>query len=123
MKLREMYEYELNGLKKYADHETEMEAETLEDSYPFRVRFTPCEQIRLFNPDNVDPKTGEVNELVISCGIRTDVRTTLRFTVPAAKLKKLIKLSEKLAGIYYLMLREEADEDEISDTEARISDA
>lgn len=72
--------------------------------YPLTAVFVPNPQRSIFDVD----ENGEVGELVISVGLDTSVKTTLKFEMDASLLKKLIQSVEKIAFLYYHAFREEA---------------
>lgn len=83
------YEAAAEALLKFTEISTDMGAEILTEKYPFSVHFTPNEQITMFDTE------GELNDLTVTVGISTSVRSNLKFKMDAGLLKKLIRLSEK----------------------------
>ena len=104
------YEAAVKALAKFCEDRTELAAIILDDSYPIRVQFLPDSQLTLFGDDNVD-ENGEVNDLTVTVGLSTSVKSTLNFKMDAKLLKKLIKLAEAVGTLYYHAFRERADEE------------
>jgi hypothetical protein len=100
------YEAAVKAMNKFCDDQTDLEAYILDDSYPIRVQFIPNSQIRLFSEDNVD-ENGEVNDLTVTVGLSSAVRSTLKFKMDSKLLKKLIKLAETVGHLYYQAFREQ----------------
>lgn len=111
------YEEAVAGLIKYCDKETSLTPAILCDQYQFRVQFLPERQQTLFGSENVDIETGEINDLTVTVGLTTTVKSTLKFKMDSKQLKKLIKLSEALGHLYYQAFREEA-----GDISAKVDD-
>lgn len=103
------YEAAVESLREFYDTYTELTPIILSEEYPFRVQFVPDMQISMFGNENVD-ENGEVNDMTITCGLSTSVKSTLKFKMDSKLLKKLIKLSEKVGYLYYHAFREEAQE-------------
>ena len=105
-------------LNKYCEESTDLTAVILDETYPFRIQFIPKAQQTLFGYDNVD-ENGEVNDLTVTVGLTTTVKSTLKFKMDSKQLKKLIKLAETVGNLYYQAFREEAGDlghdDEIDD--------
>lgn len=99
------YEAAVNDLKKFCEDNTDLEAYILDGDYPIRVQFIPKPQLTIFGNDNVD-EYGEINDLTVTVGLSTSVKSTLKFKMDAKLLKKLIKMAEKVGSIYYLAFRE-----------------
>ena len=57
--------------------------------------------------ENVD-ENGEINDLTVTVGLSTTVKSTLKFKMDSKLLKKLIKLAEKVGTLYYQAFRESA---------------
>lgn len=104
------YEAAVKALMKFVEDSTDLNAEILTDTYPIRVQFIPKRQLTLFGDpnENVDQETGELNDMTVTVGLTTSVKSTLKFKMDAKLLKKLIKLSETVGTIYYNAFREEA---------------
>ena len=120
MKAKIEFECAQNDLMKFCATTTDYICEVNTDTYPLTAVFVPNPQRSIFDVD----ENGEIGELVISVGLDTNVKTTLKFEMDAALLKKLIKSVEKLAFLYYHAFREEAgdlrfqgttDDEEIND--------
>lgn len=109
---RRAYDTAVDDLKKFVEDNIQgLTVVILDQSYPIRVQFFPDPQINMFgNNENVD-ENGEVNDLTVTVGLSTSVKSTLKFKMAAKLLKKLIKLAEKVGTIYYHAFREEADEE------------
>lgn len=101
------YETAVSDLHKYCEKETDLVAVILDEAYPFRVQFLPDPQYAMFGDDNVD-ENGEVNDLTVTVGLTTTVKSTLKFKMDSKQLKKLIKLAETLGHLYYQAFREAA---------------
>lgn len=99
------YEATVEDLIKFCDTYTELTPIIRDEEYPFSVQFVPEEQLSMFGNENID-ENGEVNDMTITCGLSTSVKSTLRFEMDSTLLKKLIKLSEKLGYLYYHAFRE-----------------
>lgn len=89
-------------LKDFCEDNTELKVAILTGEYPVKIAFTPMDedQTSLYENDK-SPLT-----LLVSCGIETQVVIDAKDAVPAATLKKLISLSEKVATAYYHAYRE-----------------
>lgn len=101
------YEAAVSGLHEYCEKETDLSAVILDEKYPFRVQFLPDPQQNMFGNENVD-ENGEINDMTVTVGLTTTVKSTLKFKMDSKQLKKLIRLSETLGRLYYLSFREEA---------------
>ena len=101
------YDAAVKALKKFCDEHTRLEPCILDDEYPIRVQFVPSSQLSLFGDENID-ENGEVNDLTVTVGLTTTVKSTLKFKMDSTLLKKLIKISEKVGRLYYQAFREEA---------------
>lgn len=104
MKAKIEFECARNDLMKFCEGTTDYICEVNTDTYPLTAVFVPNPQRSIFDVD----ENGEIGELVISVGLDTSVKTTLKFEMDAALLKKLIKSVEKIAFLYYHAFREEA---------------
>ena len=91
---------------KFCATTTDYICEVNTDLYPLTAVFVPNPQRSIF--DAAIDENGEVGELVISVGLDTNVKSTLKFEMDAALLKKLIKSVEKIAFLYYHAYREGA---------------
>lgn len=100
------YDKAVNALKKFCEDHTDLDALILDDEYPIRVQFNPSTQLSLFNEGNID-ENGEVNALVVTVGLTSAVRSTLKFKMDSKLLKKLIKLAEQVGHLYYQAYREQ----------------
>lgn len=100
------YDAAVKALKKFCEDHTDLDALILDDEYPLRVQFLPDTQLSLFSEDNVD-ENGEVNDLVVTVGLTSSVRSTLKFKMDSKLLKKLIKLAENVGHLYYQAYREQ----------------
>lgn len=114
------YEEAVASLRKYCEKETELAVIIRDEEYPFRVQFVPDPQQSMLGNENVD-ENGEVNDMTVTVGLTTSVKSTLKFKMPSDQLKKLIKLSEKVGSIYYHAFREKAGDDRrtVNDEELR----
>lgn len=104
-----MYEAAVDSLQKFCEKETELVPNILDDGYPIHVQFIPKPQLSVFGYDNID-ENGEVNDLTVTVGLSTDVKSTLKFKMDSKLLKKLIKLAETVGFLYYHAFREEQSE-------------
>lgn len=104
-----MYEAAVDSLQKFCEKETELLPNILDDGYPVRVQFIPKPQLSVFGNENVD-ENGEFNDLTVTVGLTTAVKSTLRFKMDSKLLKKLIKLAETVGSLYYHAFREEQGE-------------
>ena len=102
------YSAACDKLKQFCEKETDLTPIILSDEYPFRVQFIPDVQLTMFPDDNVDVN-GEVNDLTITIGLNTTVKSTLKFKMDSKQLKKLIKHAEAIGQLYYHAFREAAD--------------
>ena len=100
------YDAAVKALNKFCDDHTELEVYILDDAYPIRVQFLPKSQLTMFCDENVD-ENGEVNDLTVTVGLSTCVKSTLKFKMDSKILKKLIKLTEKVGSLYYQAYREQ----------------
>lgn len=105
------YAKAFENLREFCEEETDFNVVVIDEKYPVRFVFEPVKQMGMFDAENVD-ENGEIGTIVITVGLSTSVKSTMKFNVPAALLKKLIKLSEKAGNLYYHSFREEADETE-----------
>ena len=99
------YDATVEDLIKFCDTFTDLTPIIRTEEYPLRVTFVPNVQMSMFGNENVD-ENGEVNDMTITCGLSTSVKSTLKFEMDSTLLKKLIKLSEKLGYLYYHAFRE-----------------
>lgn len=99
------YEAAVENLIQFCDTYTELTPIIRDEEYPFSVQFVPEEQLSMFGNENID-ENGEVNDMTITCGLSTSVKSTLRFEMDSTLLKKLIKLAEKCGYLYYHAFRE-----------------
>lgn len=106
MRAKTEFECAQNDLMKFCEGTTDYICEVNTDIYPLTAVFVPNPQRSIFD-DAID-ENGEVGELVISVGLYTNVKSTLKFEMDAALLKKLIKNVEKIAFLYYHAYREGA---------------
>lgn len=106
MRAKTEFECAQNDLMKFCEGTTDYICEVNTDLYPLTAVFVPNPQRSIF--DSAIDENGEVGELVISVGLDTNVKSTLKFEMDAALLKKLIKSTEKIAFLYYHAFREEA---------------
>lgn len=106
MKAKIEFECAQNDLMKFCEGTTDYICEINTDTYPLTAVFVPNPQRSIF--DSAIDENGEVGELVISVGLDTNVKSTLKFEMDAALLKKLIKSVEKIAFLYYHAFREDA---------------
>lgn len=104
-----MYEAAVESLQKFCEKETEVMPNILDDGYPVRVQFIPKPQLSVFGNENVD-ENGEFNDLTVTVGLTTAVKSTLKFKMDSKLLKKLIKLAETVGSLYYHAFREEQGE-------------
>lgn len=105
IKAQKHYETATNALDKYCEAETDLRAVIVEDEYPLKVRFIPEKQVSLFPNENINAD-GTTNELTVTVGLTTSVKSTLKFKMDSKQLKKLIKLAEKVGTLYYHAFRE-----------------
>lgn len=98
----------VKDLKKFCEDHTDLDAYILADEYPIRVQFIPKDpdQLTMFGNDNVD-ENGEVNDMTVTVGLGSEVKSTLKFKMDSKLLKKLIKLAEKVGTLYYQAFREQ----------------
>ena len=96
-------------LFKFCEKFTKLTPCVLDDQYPIRVQFIPNPQFTIFGDENVD-ENGEINDLTVSVGLTTDVKSTLKFKMDSKLLKKLIKLAETVGFLYYHAFCEEQGE-------------
>ena len=106
MKAKIEFECAQNDIMKFCATTTDYICEVNTDLYPLTAVFVPNPQRSIF--DAAIDENGEVGELVISVGLDTNVKSTLKFEMDAALLKKLIKSVEKIAFLYYHAYREGA---------------
>lgn len=104
-----MYEAAVEALQKFCEKETELQPIIRDEQYPFQVQFIPKPQLSIFGSENID-ENGEVNDLSVTVGLSTDVKSTLKFKMDSKLLKKLIKLAETVGSLYYHAFREEMEE-------------
>lgn len=100
------YEAAVESLQKFCEKETELIPNILDDGYPIHVQFIPKPQLSVFGNENVD-ENGEFNDLTVTVGLSTSVKSTLKFKMDSKLLKKLIKLAETVGSLYYHAFREE----------------
>ena len=110
------YSVACDKLKEFCEKETDLTPVILDNAYPFMVQFIPDTQMTIFGYENVD-ENGEVNDLTVTIGLNTTVKSTLKFKMDSKLLKKLIKLAEKIGQLYYHAFREAADTLQQADTE------
>lgn len=100
------YDAAVKALNKFCEDQTDLEVHILDDEYPIRVQFLPNSQLTMFSDTNVD-ENGEVNDLTVTVGLSSGVRSTLKFKMDSKLLKKLIKLAENVGNLYYQAYREQ----------------
>lgn len=103
------YEAAVERLRKFCEDHTDLTPVIMDDKYPIRVQFIPDAQMSIFGDENVD-ENGEVNDLTVSVGLTTAVKSTLKFKMDSKLLKKLIKHAETVGTLYYQAYREEHGE-------------
>lgn len=103
------YEGAVDHLQKFCEKETELQPIIRDEQYPVQVQFIPKPQLTVFGNDNID-ENGEVNDLTVTVGLTTAVKSTLKFKMDSKLLKKLIKLAETVGSLYYHAFREEQGE-------------
>ena len=111
---QQYYELHVQELIRYCEQETDLTALIIDTAYPFRVQFLPKPQISMFENENVD-ENGVINDLTVTVGLDTTVKSTLKFEMDSQLLKKLIKLAVKTGNIYYQAFREQSGDLEIND--------
>ena len=104
------YEAAVDKLTTFCYENTDLAVEILDTAYPFRVQFIPEAQLSMFGNENVD-ENGEINDMTVTVGLTTTVKSTLKFKMDSKLLKKLIKMAETLGTLYYHAFREAADND------------
>ena len=97
------------ALRKFCDENTDLELHVLDGQYPISLQFVPTSQLNLVGNENID-ENGEVNDLTVTVGLTTTVKSTLKFKMDSKFLKKLIKLAETVGQLYYQAFREEQGE-------------
>ena len=106
---RKAYDKAVEDIRKLCEERTDLTVCIDEDHYPFNAAFLPNRQLSMFGDKNVD-ENGEIGSLTITVGLSTSIKSTTKFHVDAALLKKLIRLTEKAGDLYYQAYREAADE-------------
>lgn len=105
------YKSAVEDLKKFCKENSDLSVVIDEREYPIKVQFFPDpEQIQMVE-DNVDD-SGEVGEMVVTVGLSTTVKSTLRFKMPSKVLKKIIRGAERVGATYYHAYRAAADEED-----------
>lgn len=99
------YEVAVEHLQKFCEKETELQPIIRDEQYPVQVQFIPKSQLTIFGNENID-ENGEVNDLTVTVGLSTDVKSALKFKMDSKLLKKLIKLAETVGSLYYHAFRE-----------------
>jgi len=102
------YEAAVKVLDKFCKANTDLTPVIIDSEYPIRVQFIPDGQMDLFGGNENIDENGEFNDLTVSVGLSTAVKSTLRFNVDAKMLKKMIKLAETVGVLYYHAFREQA---------------
>lgn len=100
------YEVAVEHLQKFCEKETELQPIIRDEQYPVQVQFIPKPQLTVFGNENID-ENGEVNDLTVTVGLSTAVKSTLKFKMDSKLIKKLIKLAETVGSLYYHAFREE----------------
>lgn len=103
------YEAAVEKLHKFCENETELQTIIMADRYPVRVQFIPKQQFTIFGDENIN-ENGEFNDLTVTVGLNTAVKSTLKFKMDSKLLKKLIKHAETAGTLYYHAFREEMGE-------------
>lgn len=101
------YEAAVDQLTTFCYENTDLAAVILDTEYPFRVQFIPEAQLSIFPNENVD-ENGEINDLTVTVGLTTTVKSSLKFKMDSKLLKKLIKMAENVGTLYYHAFREAA---------------
>lgn len=97
------FQLETLKLDDYCKETTELKPHYVLTDYPAQIAFTPREsdQTSLFGEDGSEPFG-----MVVTVGVDTKVSITAKDAVPASVVKKLIRLSERVALAYYQAYRE-----------------
>lgn len=99
------YKTAKDKLFQFCEDNTNLSVLFLDETYPFRVQFIPNTQQSLFGDENVS-EDGEVNDLTVTIGQTTTVKSCLKFKMDSKLLKKLIKQAETVGSLYYHAYRE-----------------
>ena len=102
------YKAATEALLQFCETSTDLTPVIMDEVYPFRVQYIPEQQMTMFENENID-ENGEVNDLTITVGMTTSVKSTLKFKMDSKLLKKLIKLAERVGDLYYHAYRESQD--------------
>lgn len=113
----------VKDLQDFCEENTDFNVVLMSNEYPFRVQFIPCDpaQTTMFETNNIS-EDGEVNDLVVTVGLSTYIKSTLKFKMNAKLLKKLIKRAEKVGLLYYQAFFEQYAGKEIRPTFQREAD-
>lgn len=98
------YEAAVEKFGKFCEDHTDLTPIIMDEEYPIRVQFIPDNQLTLFGNENID-ENGEINDLTVSVGLSTAVKSTLKFKMDSKLLKKMIKLAETVGTLYYHAFR------------------
>lgn len=99
------YEAATETLRQFCEDNTTLSVIFLDETYPYRVQFIPNTQQSIFGDENVS-ENGEVNDLTVTVGLTTTVKSSLKFRMDSKLLKKLIKQAENVGSLYYHAYRE-----------------
>lgn len=104
------YDAAVERLCKFCKEHTDLECTVNDSKYPICITFLPNPQLTVFD-DNVD-EDGAVNDMTVTVGLSTVVKSSLNFKMGSDLLKKIIKKAEKVGLLYYHAFRAEADREE-----------
>ena len=99
------YETAVKSLQDFCDKNTGLTPIVMDSEYPIRVQFIPDNQLSMFEDEENINENGEFNDLTVSVGLTTSVKSTLKFKMDSKLLKKLIKLAETVGTLYYHAFR------------------
>ena len=88
----------IEALREFCEEEAALDVKIFTEEYPIKYIFTHKDSDQLTLDE--DPVEGE-GEIIITCGLKTSINNSLKFSIEAPTLKKLLRLAEKTSILYY----------------------
>jgi len=88
----------IEALREFCEEEAALDVKIFTEEYPIKYVFAPREAEQLTLDGDSDEGEGE---MIITCGLKTSINNSLKFSIEAPTLKKLLRLAEKTSILYY----------------------